>query len=526
MVRQEMESKARLVAASLSIEGSEVFIDNLVIIQNSLENFTHLPDVSQIFIIDDSGLIISANNLSRIGEMISDNPRFQSAVSKKRETIEYYVNNDGIDTLGIFEPLLLNGKITAWIHVDFSLKNMEDKFRTYFIQMVVLSVICTLIGVILTFAISEKISRVLNMLVTKFKKLASGDFTEKMTIASRDELEDVANSYNTLVDQISSMVMKLEMKQKKTEEELRESEEFFRALFENARYPIYVFSREFKFVDANPYACNYYGYSLEEFRQMTLWDLAPPGEISLHKDLFEKIMEKEGALINEIRQRKRNGQIVTSTVDNVTITRGGKRFCVSKITDITERKVAEEKLSHLANYDALTDLPNRILFMDRLTQGLYQAKRTGKTVAILFIDLDRFKSVNDTLGHQIGDRLLQAISKILISGRETDTVTRLGGDEFAVMLMNVSNRKDIETVVKKILNSLTLHPFKIEGHDIIVTASVGITLFPTDGEDIETLLKNADSAMYKAKKKGRNNFQFYSSNKVASSELQKKEMFE
>ena len=177
--------------------------------------------------------------------------------------------------------------------------------------------------------------------------------------------------------------------------------------------------------------------------------------------------------------------------------------------DVTDRKLAEERLMQLAHYDVLTSLPNRVLFYDRLKQALAQSKRNQWITGVMFIDVDRFKNVNDTLGHAVGDQLLQQISERLTrSVRTGDTVGRLGGDEFAIVLSNLSSAQDTNLVAQKIMANFD-EPFKLEGSEIYVTASIGITLYPDDSTEQDTLIKNADAAMYRAKEAGRNNFQFY-----------------
>ncbi len=169
----------------------------------------------------------------------------------------------------------------------------------------------------------------------------------------------------------------------------------------------------------------------------------------------------------------------------------------------------EEKLRLQANYDSLTKLPNRTLFMDRLSHALSRGRRDRSQVAVLFLDLDRFKKVNDTLGHNAGDKLLQQAARRLTDCvRETDTVARLGGDEFTVILPDLHNTHNTELVGRKMLQCLA-EPFVIDGAEMLVTGSLGITVFPDDGEDAETLLKNADTAMYKSKEDGRNTFRFF-----------------
>lgn len=177
--------------------------------------------------------------------------------------------------------------------------------------------------------------------------------------------------------------------------------------------------------------------------------------------------------------------------------------------EIQERRLAEEQVRHLAHHDALTGLPNRRLLEDRLEQALVRARRQHLNVATLFIDLDRFKAVNDTLGHRVGDLLLRAVANRLRELlREGDTVSRVGGDEFVLVLPDMSTTIAANDTAQKLLDSLTL-PYVIESHTLHVTPSIGISIFPRDGTDVETLISRADSAMYHAKQMGRKNYQVF-----------------
>jgi diguanylate cyclase (GGDEF)-like protein/PAS domain S-box-containing protein len=178
--------------------------------------------------------------------------------------------------------------------------------------------------------------------------------------------------------------------------------------------------------------------------------------------------------------------------------------------DITEKKAAEERLSQLAHFDILTGLPNRALFLDRMRQAMTLARRHDRATGVMFLDLDRFKVTNDTLGHSAGDQLLKQVGERL-SGciREGDTVGRFGGDEFGIVLADMRSPDDARLVAQKILDAIQ-SPFELEGHEVFVTASVGISLYPGDSDDQTELMKNADAAMYRAKESGRNRYEFYS----------------
>lgn len=185
--------------------------------------------------------------------------------------------------------------------------------------------------------------------------------------------------------------------------------------------------------------------------------------------------------------------------------------------EIAARKRIEEKIKHLALHDSLTAIPNRTLFADRLTLALAHAHRTKEMLAVLFLDIDRFKVINDTLGHSVGDQLLRDVAVRLKSClREEDTVARFAGDEFTLLLSGITRTEDVINIARKILHAVK-QPSIIGRHELYITASIGIALYPGDGEDVETLMKNADTAMYHAKEQGRNNYQFYTPSMHAKS---------
>lgn len=227
----------------------------------------------------------------------------------------------------------------------------------------------------------------------------------------------------------------------------------------------------------------------------------------LHTALIES-----GKWQGEIWNRRKSGELFAEWI-NISVVRNEQNEIsnyVAVFSDITSRKQTEERLNYQANHDPLTTLPNRTLFYERLSRALARAHRNRLTVGLLFLDLDHFKEVNDTCGHLIGDMLLQTVAERL-SGctRQGDTVARLAGDEFTVILEDIADFRDAAVVSQKILHQLA-EPFHLNGHRLQVTTSIGISLFPDDGEEIQTLLRNADAAMYRAKKQGKNNYQFHS----------------
>ncbi|MBI2312128.1 MAG: PAS domain S-box protein [Betaproteobacteria bacterium] len=213
----------------------------------------------------------------------------------------------------------------------------------------------------------------------------------------------------------------------------------------------------------------------------------------------------------ELWNRRKSGEVYPEwvTISAVKDGRGSITNYIAIFSDISERKAAEEHISYLAQHDGLTGLPNRTLMQDRLKLALATANRAGDMVAVMFLDLDRFKTINDSLGHQLGDQLLIGVAERLgDSVRVSDTVSRVGGDEFVVILPTITEVEDVALVAEKIIRNVS-RPYQIETHEINTTPSIGIAIFPNDGEDMGTLIKNADTAMYHAKESGRNNYQFF-----------------
>lgn len=187
----------------------------------------------------------------------------------------------------------------------------------------------------------------------------------------------------------------------------------------------------------------------------------------------------------------------------------GRKAVLQMFSDITENKRLEQRLKHISSHDILTGLPNRMLLTDRLGQAMARSRRYKKFVALMMLDLDRFKEINDAMGHEKGDVLLRAVAQRLSKCvRETDTITRLGGDEFVVIFTDITDAKDVERVVQKVGESFAA-PFDIDGQEVYTTASIGVSIYPADGETIDLLLKNVEIAMYHAKSQGPGNFQFF-----------------
>jgi len=294
------------------------------------------------------------------------------------------------------------------------------------------------------------------------------------------------------------------------EEALRVSEKRYRTLFERNLAGVYRSTLEGRILDCNESFARIFGYaSREEVLRQVAWDFYQRPED--REAALAKLLERQSLTNYELCLKRKDGSLVW-VLESESLLEGpdGRLSVIEGTTiDITERKRAEEQVKHLAFHDPLTNLPNRLLFNDRLTLAVAQAHRHNQKLAVLFLDLDRFKVINDSLGHSVGDELLRQVAeRIQEHVREGDTVARLGGDEFTLLVPGINAEEDAAKIAKKICDAIHA-PFWIDGRELFVTTSLGVSVYPSDGHDAETLVRNADSAMYRAKEQGRDNYQLY-----------------
>jgi diguanylate cyclase (GGDEF)-like protein/PAS domain S-box-containing protein len=284
-------------------------------------------------------------------------------------------------------------------------------------------------------------------------------------------------------------------------------------VFENSTEGVVITTPDATILTVNAAFTEVTGYTAEEVIGQTPRVLYSGRQ---SEDFYRRMwgdLTKKGGWQGEIWNRRKNGDIYLEwlTINALRSEKGEITHYVAIFSDITSEKETEERLHYLAHYDPLTGLSNRVLFQDRFKSALARARRNGSMVAVLFMDLDGFKEVNDTLGHNAGDMLLSLVAGRL-GGllRETDTVGRLGGDEFAIVVPDITGNGQggARSVAEKVIVALS-DPFDIDGQKARVSASVGISLYPTDGLDVDNLINRADKAMYEAKRTGKNRFVFY-----------------
>src|SRR5271169_230329 len=332
-------------------------------------------------------------------------------------------------------------------------------------------------------------------------------YTEEMTITP--VAQDVGQANRTYFIAIKQNVTE----RKRKEQALREAEEKYRAIFEDAVVGIFQISPDGRPLSVNCAFAKMHGYDSPEQLVGEISNVArqifvdPSRMRELQHTLHENGVV-HGAEVEVYRRDRTKKWLLTNLR---AVHDGGGKVILHEgtVEDISDRKAAEERVQYLAYYDALTGLPNRTLLQDRLAKALASARRQKDKAALLFLDLDRFKIINDSLGHSVGDLLLQDVAERLKKwAREQDTVARLGGDEFLIALTRIKEAADAAIAAERLVKAMTAE-FVVQGNSFSISCSLGISIFPEHGADGETLIKNADAAMYCAKDKGRNNFQFF-----------------
>ncbi len=313
----------------------------------------------------------------------------------------------------------------------------------------------------------------------------------------------------------SKLFWKMVTELKDARDQLEKSQVFTQSIISHAMEGIVLINSKGVIQSFNP-ACEFmFGYSQEEVVGKNVSILMPNPDSDSHDDYLHRYMSSKKARVvgieREVKALRKSGQTFPLSLSVNEMVSGGEHFFVGIVSDITERKKNEEAITKLAHFDAVTGLPNRTLFFDRLKQALAKAKRKKKKLGVLFLDLDGFKSINDTLGHDIGDLLLKQVADRLRGAmREMDTVARFGGDEFAFVVDDIIQAVDVEAVAGKLLDLLT-QPFIVNGNRCEIGCSIGISLSPKDSISVASLIRQADYAMYQVKHNGKNGYCFYES---------------
>lgn len=318
--------------------------------------------------------------------------------------------------------------------------------------------------------------------------------------------------YDELIDLTEELRFLINALRRELNHNLNLTAKLMGKVFENAGEGVVITAPDTTIISVNKAFSEVTGYSAEEVIGKTPSMLQSGKQDEAFYLHMWEALERDGQWQGEIWNANKRGEIYLEwlSVTAVKDDDGNLSHYIGIFSDITSEKENEERLAHLAHYDQLTNLPNRILFDDRLKQTLALARRTRSRLAIMFLDLDGFKAINDNLGHDAGDELLKQVAKRLDEClRSSDTVARFGGDEFTIILPEIDDKESVTRVATKITEAIA-KPYVINGSEARVTTSVGISVYPVDGQHANTLLKKADKAMYHAKRHGKNHHEFYS----------------
>ena len=346
--------------------------------------------------------------------------------------------------------------------------------------------------------IARTTTRSIGQAVQLAQNVAAGDLTSKIEVTSTDEAGHLLAALKDMTDNLTTIIGELQLAA---------------AVFDSSLDSIFITDSQGTILKVNAAAMRVTGYSADELLGRNPRILqSGRHDRTFYAELWRSVMQT-GRWQGEIWNRRKSGEVFPEllSISAIRDKHGAISNYISIFIDISVQKEAERRLDYLANHDRLTGLPNRGLFHDRLLVALVQAKRNRQPIAVLFIDLDHFKYINDTFGHAIGDELLRAVAQRMQGSlREADTLSRISGDEFTILLQHFDSREEVGLVAGKILSAMKL-PFYIGEHELYISASIGISTYPEDGDHPELLLKNSDTAMYHAKSDGRGGMRFFRS---------------
>lgn len=405
-------------------------------------------------------------------------------------------------TFSQFFPILLDDTPIGTLYIEISQQDLIHRIQQFLIFSGIILAAASILSLLLASRLQEVVARPMRELSDTLRNIMlRKDYSIRASKENNDELGDLVDLFNSLLRTV--------------EEEnasLKTSEERFRKL--TALSPVGIFQVDPKqhLQYVNQRWRDIHGVQ-DDLPGMQEWFARiHPDDISAVQHAWNRLICEQESIALELRLLRRDqSPLWIHMLASALHDRNGELLgYLGAISDISELKAAQIQMETLAFYDPLTGLANRRLFRNRLEKSVKSVLRSGSSMALMFLDMDQFKRVNDTLGHDAGDILLKEVAhRLSHTVRENDTVSRIGGDEFTILLTDVHHTSDVLVVAEKLLHAMA-KPIRIKGQDIVTTVSIGITMTPEDSTDANTLMKNADLAMYRAKELGRNNFQFFS----------------
>jgi diguanylate cyclase (GGDEF)-like protein/PAS domain S-box-containing protein len=547
---REYESKALALAGSMAESDIVTILSrDAGSVQARIDQYRQIAGVSYVLVADEHGEILAHTFVPDVP------PAVRALVSKTHDLPgdEYILRDiayDGRRYLHVARPILSG--LAGYVHIGMDSEIIATNIREAVVEQQLVTLVLFAASLIIAFIFIMNISKPLNLLAEYAGRVANKDFDSVPEINSHDEVGQLAHAMRSMAWHISELVGNLEervrsktqelkeardaLKQKvesrtsellrantqlKIEiaerkvigEALRKAERKYRTIFENALEGIYQTSPSGRFLSANPSLARILGFKSADELMGSVYDIGTQMYMEpLRRKEFLRLIEETGEVKNFVSKvRRRDGRIIwiSENARRISDSDGAVLCYEGSVEDITLRKKAEDQLKRQAFHDPLTGLPNRALFLDHLRMAMERGRRRKHLFAVIYMDLDRFKVINDSLGHETGDELLRNVARVLEKcGRTVDTIARFGGDEFAILLEEISAPRDTIAIARRILEGVR-QPFTINGNEVFTSASLGIVL-KTDGYDRpEALLRDADTAMYRAKEHGKARFKVF-----------------
>ena len=441
---------------------------------------------------------------NRLGEVMAEIG--EPNVASPDENYQQALSQGVYDVVSNIE---LAGQLLGEVKIGFSLQSAQKIVAETRNQNTVIGVMGLLLSALVTIVLGLFITRNLRKLEEGANALKRGELDYRINIRSSDEVGDVANSFDSLAEHLSQTQRQLDLKHNQLERETRYLQTLLNgidAVVVEAKLPGYQFSY------VSQEAENLLGFSMDEWLETDFWarQIYPEDRAWMEKTLAENAKES-GSFTVDFRMIHKLGHVLwVRAINNVELNNKGEAIIRGLILDIMEQKTAEDRIVYLAEHDSLTGLINRRRFQEELERSIAFTQRYKQQGALLFIDLDQFKYINDTYGHQYGDEYLLDVSRRLAKVlRKTDILGRLGGDEFGVIIPSVTE-EEVVTVANALLGTLSQEMIECDNKLIHISASIGVAFFPTQGYVASDLLAKADAAMYTAKNKGRSQFHVFS----------------
>ena len=546
---KEYESKAMSLARSLAESDLETVLRGDVgSIQARIDQYLDIAGVAYVAVANEKGEVLAHTFTPVMPEEVREQIRESSLGEAHYRMVD--LNIKGNNYLHVSNPIL--GGFSGTVHIGMDKGLISNNIRSAILQQQGITLILFLASVVLAYLFILSISRPVSLLAEYARKVAAKDFSSVPRVESRDEIGDlaqamesmaqhIAEQVNNLEDRVSQKTLELQdakdalertVKERTREllrtntqlkievaerkvigDALRNAEKKYRSIFENAVEGIYQITPSGRFVSANPALAKKLGYSSPDELMGSVYDYRT--QLCLDpflRDEFVAQLEKDGEVKNfESQIRRKDGRIIwiSENARRVEDSEGSLLYYEGSVEDITLRKKAESQLRRQAFHDPLTGLPNRALFLDHLRMAMERSRRRKYLFAVLYLDLDRFKVINDSLGHETGDELLKSVSRVLEQcARSVDTVARFGGDEFAILLEEITRPRDAIVIARRILDGVQ-QPFALRGNEVFTSASIGIVLKTDSYDKPESLLRDADTAMYRAKEMGKSRFKVF-----------------